>query len=76
MSLPPNARGVPPPLLSPPDTTDGVEMGRYLKRAACACASSTQCRVYDSLLVHHIVLPTPSLSADAQKYWQDWYARG
>ena len=41
MSLPPNARGVPLPLLSPPDTTDGVEMGRYLKRAACACASST-----------------------------------
>lgn len=32
---PPKARGVPPLLLSPPDTIDGVEMGRYLKRAAC-----------------------------------------
>ena len=39
---PPNALGVPPPLLSPPDTTDGVEMGRYLKRAACMSRQSSR----------------------------------
>lgn len=32
---PTDARGVPPVRLSPPATIEGVEMGRYLKRAAC-----------------------------------------
>ena len=37
---PTDALGVPPVRLSPPATIEGVEMGRYLKRAACMAAQT------------------------------------